>query len=66
MLHNSVYKLPKVYTNDTWHLSTCSRTPASCKVNCKHMTLAISMLNNVLPLYTKTQNWHFKHPIVLR
>ena len=30
------------------------------------MTLAISMLNNIFPLHTKTQNYHRTYPNVLR
>ena len=30
------------------------------------MTLASSMLNNIFPLDTKTQNYHLKYPNVLR
>ena len=29
------------------------------------MTLAISMLNNIFPLHTNTQNYHLKYPNVL-
>ena len=31
----------------------------------KHMTLAISILNNIIPLHTKNANYHLKYPNVL-
>ena len=34
-------------------------------LECKHLTLAISMLINILPLHTKAQNYHIKYPNVL-
>ena len=54
-----VYKLTKVYTNDTWK-------PSSYKPKYKHMTLDISILKNAFPLHTNMQNYHRKHPNVLR
>lgn len=32
---------------------------------CKHMTLGVSMLNNIFHLHTKTYNYHLKHCNVL-
>ena len=34
-------------------------------LKCKQMTLAISMLNNILPLHTEMQNYHLKYLNVL-
>ena len=33
---------------------------------CKHMTLCISMHNNIVNLHIRTQNYHLKYPNVLR
>ena len=30
---------------------------------CKHMTLAIAMLNNTFPLHIELQNYHLKYPM---
>ena len=50
-----IYKLTKLYRNDTSWRFVCLRAYASCMLKCKHMTLAINMLNNVVPLCYKTQ-----------
>ena len=34
-------------------------------LKCKHAILAISVLNNIFPLYTKMQNYPLKYHIVL-
>jgi hypothetical protein len=57
-----VYKLTKVYTNDTGHEYAQVRLPLTYQ-KCKHMTLFISMFNNIFLLHTKTQNHHLKYPI---
>ena len=39
------------------------RVYSSCILNCKHMTLAIGMLNDNFPLHAnKMQNCHLKYP----
>ena len=63
MLHNGL-QLTKAYTNGSWHnmlkdfflLHNKFQTP---------LTLANNMVNNIFPLYTKTQNYHLKYPNVL-
>ena len=34
---------------------------SSCILKCKHLTLAISMLNYIFPLLTEMQNYHLKY-----
>ena len=34
-------------------------------LKCKHMTLAISKLNNIFALYTKAQDYHLTYPNML-
>ena len=34
-------------------------------LKCKHMTLAISVLNDIFPLHTQMQNYHLKYSQVL-
>jgi hypothetical protein len=46
------YKLIKVYINDTRHL-LCSGIFVSWILECRHLTLAITMLNNIVPLHTQ-------------
>ena len=38
---------------------------SSCMQKCKHMTLAMGMINIMFSFYTKPQNYHVKFPIVL-
>ena len=49
-----------------WHLvSMCSRISSFSILECKHMTLAISMLNNIFQLHVKMQNYDLKYPNVI-
>ena len=50
--YTMVYKLTK--SVHTWHLAlVCSRISSSCIIKCKHMTLTISMLNNIFACILK-------------
>ena len=61
MLHN-VLHVDYMFTQmPLWHYYPQEYIP----LKCKHMTLAISMLNSISPLQTKTQNYHLKYPNVL-
>ena len=62
MLHNG---LEVDYSVRKWHLTlVSSRVHASCKLNYKHVTLANNILNNVVPIHIKMQNYHLKYPNV--
>jgi hypothetical protein len=56
-----VCKFIKVYWK--WHLPL--HIPSSGTLECKHMTLVISMFQNIFPLRTETQGCHLKYPNVL-
>ena len=58
-----VYKLSKVYTNNTWH--EYDQEYSFYILKCKHMAHATSLLNNIFLLHTQTQNYHLKYPNVL-
>jgi hypothetical protein len=50
LCHKVVYMLIEVYTM-TLGISMLRKIP-SCMLNCKHVTLAISMFNYIFPLHT--------------
>ena len=60
-----VYKLTKVYTNDTWHNLFKSIFLLHNKIQTP-LTLANNMFNKIFPLHTKMQNYLLKYPNVLR
>jgi hypothetical protein len=37
-----------------------------CILKCKHVTLAVKMLNNIFPFLIEMQNYHLKYPNVLQ
>lgn len=39
----------------------CSSISSSCMVECKHITLDISMLNNIFPCILKREIYHLKY-----
>ena len=50
--YTMVYKLTKTYTNDILH-KCAQRISSSCIRNCKYMTLAIGILDNIFPFILK-------------
>ena len=60
MCYTMVYKLTKMYTNDTWQKYAQEYIPLACKVKCKDMTLAICTLQKISPLHIKIQDYHLK------
>jgi uncharacterized protein YjaG (DUF416 family) len=59
-----VYKLIK--SEHTLYMAlVCSRMSIIFKLYCKHVTLAINMLNKILHLYIETQNYYLKYLNVL-
>ena len=63
MLHNGLQVDYSVYKQQL--ALVCLKTFSSCILDCKHMTLAISILNYIFPLLTNMQNGHLKYPNVM-
>jgi hypothetical protein len=59
LCYTIVYKLTKMSTK--WHLgSICSTISSFSILKCKHITLVISMFQDIFPLHTKMQHYHLK------
>ena len=63
MIHNFIISI--YYHLLTLDVQVRLLISSSCILECKHMPLAMSMLNNIFPLHTKMQNYHLKYPNVL-
>ena len=60
MCYTMAYTLTKVYTQMTLDINMHENIFLMQIVECEYMTLAISMLNNIVPLHIKIQNYHLK------